>query len=54
VNGKLQNVKWLLEHGVNPNQKDNLGWTPLHYAANGNSSSVLKLLIEYGGDPSMK
>jgi ankyrin repeat protein len=39
-------VKLLLEHGAEPSAQDNCGRTPLHYAAQGQSILVLKLLLE--------
>ncbi|XP_008203218.1 putative ankyrin repeat protein RF_0381 [Nasonia vitripennis] len=42
-------VRQLLESGVNPNARDNLyqGNDALHYAVNGRSLSILKMLLEH-------
>jgi ankyrin repeat protein len=40
-----------MERGVNPNQKDALGRTPLMFAARFNNQQVLKLLLRAGADP---
>ncbi len=39
-----------LAAGENPSQRDELGNSPLHYAAQGNSVRVLQLLLEAGAD----
>ncbi len=40
----------LLKNGANPNQKDSLGNTTLHVAAENTNLDLLKLLIDFGGD----
>lgn len=42
-------IKFLLEHGANPNIKRYRGTTPTHYAA-GYDNAKYKLLIRYGGN----
>ncbi|OUM60549.1 hypothetical protein PIROE2DRAFT_27621, partial [Piromyces sp. E2] len=49
-------VKDLVEHDANVNEKNNYGYTPLHYSCkNGNKNiennkSIVEYLIENGGD----
>ncbi|MBU2555930.1 MAG: ankyrin repeat domain-containing protein [Bacteroidetes bacterium] len=43
------NLRFLLEHGANPNLIINGNMTPTHYAA-GLGNDKFKLLIKYGGD----
>ena len=45
-------IRWLLEHGADPNAVDEDGLTALHYAARqGVKVDYLRLLIQYGADP---
>jgi ankyrin repeat protein len=55
--GDVAAVKWLLEHGVNPNAL----WahwdadvTPLHLAAMQNHPEVVRALVEAGADPRIR
>jgi len=43
-------VKRLLEKGANINAKDNIGWTPLHFAAYHGITDIVRLLLEHGAD----
>jgi len=50
-NNSLDEVKYLLAHGADPNLPDHAGWAPLHFAAwFGSSSVVLKELIDHGAN----
>jgi ankyrin repeat protein len=49
--GAVKAVRWLLQHGADPNALDEAGRTPLHVSAQRNTSpSVIKLLIEAGSE----
>jgi len=55
ASGDLDEVKRLvLDCGVDPNAKDVVGETPLHYAALEGHPDVAKLLLEHGADPNAK
>ena len=45
--GKVNNVKILLENGLNVNCQNNLGETPLHIGISKNDIELIKLLIKY-------
>ncbi|KAJ7837330.1 hypothetical protein B0H14DRAFT_2791357 [Mycena olivaceomarginata] len=47
----VDTLRFCLEHGVDPNHKDRVGRTPLHYAcghAAGLSKAFAKLLLQFG------
>lgn len=47
-------VKWLLEHGAEPNRERGRGWLPIHHAlARDNSRAIIALLLDHGADPSL-
>jgi ankyrin repeat protein len=47
-------VRTLLEHGANPNLKQQLDYTPLHTAAGRGDIEMAKLLIRHGADASVR
>ena len=50
-----EGVKYLLERGVDPNYHRERGWIPLHHAvARNNSLEMIKLLLDYGADPTAR
>jgi ankyrin repeat protein len=47
-------VRYLLEHGADPNRRRNRGLSPLHHAiARDNSLTIIELLLDHGADPSL-
>eukprot|EP00903_Cladosiphon_okamuranus_P011682 g10988.t1 len=46
--------KFLLENGSDPNQQNNVGWTPLHEACYFNHLDTVQLLLVHGADPTTK
>lgn len=50
-----EGVKYLLEHGVDPNQHRERGWISIHHAiARNNSVEIVQLLLEHGADPRVR
>jgi len=49
----LELAALVLEHGADPNARNDLGWTPLHYACQHETRDVdmAALLLKYGADP---
>lgn len=43
-------TKWFLEHGANPNTSCDVDCTPLSYAIRNACLSVIKLMLDHGGD----
>ena len=48
--GSYDEVARMLDEGVNPNEKNDLGNTPLHTAAKMCSKNIMELLINWGAD----
>lgn len=47
-------IKWLLEHGANPNRTTQWGRMAFHHAIlRDNSSDILEVLLEHGADPTL-
>jgi len=47
-----EGVKYLLEHGVDPNLERHRGWVPIHHAIQrDNSLAIIDLLLDHGADP---
>ena len=56
LNGKARGVRWLLEHGVPPNQPSADLYAhgrPLHHAVCSGSLDTVKALVESGADPTI-
>lgn len=49
-----QICKFLLENGSDKDQKNSLGWAPLHEACYFNHLDTVQLLLVHGADPLMK
>ncbi len=48
-------VKYLLEHGADPNHTRSRGWHPLHHAiARDNSLQIIELLLDHRADPTIQ
>jgi ankyrin repeat protein len=45
--GTIDTVQYLIDHGMDVNQKDFKGWTAVHYAALSTTPDKLKLLLPY-------
>jgi len=49
-----EGVKYLLEHGADPNLKRPRGWRAIHHAiARDNDLEIIKLLLDHGADPTL-
>jgi len=48
LTGKVDLLKYVLDAGVDINEKDNGDWTPLHYAAEGGYLDICEVLINGG------
>jgi ankyrin repeat protein len=44
----VEMLRFFLEHGVDPNNEDDFGRTPLHYACSTNVTAPVKLLLQFG------
>jgi Ankyrin repeats (3 copies) len=53
-NGRDEAVEWLLAHGADVDGATYLGMTPLHFAAQFGRASTVRLLLEHGGDPTLR
>ena len=50
VRGDVAGIRKGLAAGLNPNEKDEVGWTPLHHAAAHDSAAVIEPLVEGGAN----
>lgn len=44
-------MRWLLDHGADPNRTDADGWAPLHFAAADGQLEAVVFLLAAGADP---
>jgi ankyrin repeat protein len=50
----LDGIKWLLEHGADPNRATHWGRTAFHHAVmRDNGNEILEVLLEHGADPTL-
>jgi len=52
--GNLEQVRKLLDNGVDVNEKDDNNWTPLHMAACSGYANCVRELVEHGADVNLK
>jgi len=50
---RTDRVRWLLQHGADPNRNDDW-WTPLHMAAANGELEMVRLLLDYHADASIR
>ena len=50
----METACWLIANGAEVNAKNNFGWTPLHYAAQGKAAAAAKTLIDSGAEVNAK
>lgn len=48
--GRVEIVKYLINHGANVNAKDNAGLTALHFAVKDANKGIITLLLDAGAD----
>ncbi len=53
-NGHPGRVAFLLSLGQDPNERDSVGWTPLHSAAYWGNARIARDLLEHGADPNAR
>lgn len=51
-NSNYATIKFMLDHGANPNLKTKNNLLPIHYAILGQRPDIVKLLLDYGTDSS--
>lgn len=52
--GRIEVVRWLLDHGVHPDVAPYYGRTGLHWAIPPAHLEVIRLLLQHGADPSIR
>jgi len=52
--GHTARVAFLLSLGQNPNERDSVGWTPLHSAAYWGNARIARDLLEHGANPNAR
>ena len=53
MTGEISNVRSVLSPGVNLNELDELGNSPLHWAVMGGHIDIVELLLRIGADPNI-
>ena len=54
IENNVSKLNKLLNSGNNPNQKDNSGYTAMHYAARAGNNDILNILLSHGADPNIE
>jgi hypothetical protein len=54
VNGQVEAIDYLVDHGADPNVQGEYGRTPLWRAAFNSHTDAIRALLERGGDPRMR
>jgi len=54
IEDKRDFIQWLIDNGANINHQDRIGLSPLHFAAQANSSTLTKLFLEKGANPDLQ
>lgn len=52
--GSIEMVRFLLEHGADPNAPDSCGGSALHLAAANGHHLLASILMDYGADPNLR
>ncbi|WP_078121807.1 ankyrin repeat domain-containing protein [Thiosocius teredinicola] len=47
-------IDWLLQHGADPNHRDDEDWTPLKHAIHHDDAGLIKKLVAHGADPHVR
>ncbi|KAF8268320.1 ankyrin repeat-containing domain protein [Lactarius quietus] len=54
LNGQVDIMRWLLDHGADSNACGSGRWTPLHYAADGRQLDAVQVLLKYNADVNLQ
>lgn len=52
--GNLDDTRFLLRNGVDPNERLRFGHTPMHSAAWRGHTDLVRLMLDHGGDPNRR
>ena len=53
-NGDIENVKLLLDNGIDINIRDRFGGTALNLASSGDHTDIVRLLLDRGANPNIR
>lgn len=54
IRGSVAVTRWLLQNGANVNARDRFGETPLHRAAGAARPTIIRMLLAFKADPTIK